>query len=939
MNSALVHFILQCLREAPDLPRRVLYICSGREDRRDGIKAMLGRACVECDCYDKSNAQEGVRTMAESDLLSDELWTRIDNDITNLKYALCIYTPPCSTCSYLRGRGPGPRKVRSKEHPYGLPDLTEAEKLEVKQANYLLTRCFVSARTAVKVGAGIMYEQPEPFREEEVTSFDLPEFEQMKLEVNPDIIDFDQCVHGALTTKPTRVVVKAPQPKLKQLVEEGHWNTTSLRPIQRTPLRGARLMSAKETRDRENREAIGGMRNPHLSVQMCQTDHHARVRVRKTLRDFLREAPEIGRVVLENIVKKTGKPIPQVLIFEARTRLKALWVDIKAPREHDPVGPAKGVDADIMNLFSMAIGDPDSELPTWFYKNVGAPFGAEMPIEDSAGIFPRVDVDHVTEEEIRQRTADASEVDWENYKSAEEAPQIVAELLNKMENEGWAVSFESLQKLKTFLEAVHVPVNKLGLITKVRSDGTLKHRLIWDLLRSGINACLAVGSRIVLPRLEDAVHSLLELLEDDTSEESISMLVFDISDAFHEIPINARERRFQTAQANGKWYVFLVLVFGSKAAPTLWGRMAAWLARSITYITPEHLVRSQIYVDDPLVIIKGSREARWSELCLILLWVSVVGLRIAWAKLSWGRSVDWIGGTISLTRFKGSPCVKITIPEAKITANVTEAREILALSVVPRRRLAAYLGRMGFLAGLIIYLRAFLQPCWAVLTDAPPQSGGKRRKSPLKHLVHVSRFASALRWHIAFLEGQRGALTRHYFPQQLRPTMTIVVDASPWGMGGILYNTEAEPVAFFADTFTATDEEVLSATRGLSDHMTLWEGLTILVAMRTWREEDDHRSLLVYIKSDSLSACRMLLKLAARSPSCNVIAKELALDLSECAHPPILAEHIPGIVNVTADALSRLSAPTPAAFPASLAGLQPTPVAHRSKSWWKSREI
>ena len=65
------------------------------------------------------------------------------------------------------------------------------------------------------------------------------------------------------------------------------------------------------------------------------------------------------------------------------------------------------------------------------------------------------------------------------------------------------------------LEYVHVDsavLTKLALITKVKADGTKKHRLIWDLLRSEVNATVALTERIVLPGIQDAVDDAIDLL-------------------------------------------------------------------------------------------------------------------------------------------------------------------------------------------------------------------------------------------------------------------------------------------------------------------------------------------------------------------------------------------------------------------------------------------
>ena len=62
-----------------------------------------------------------------------------------------------------------------------------------------------------------------------------------------------------------------------------------------------------------------------------------------------------------------------------------------------------------------------------------------------------------------------------------------------------------------FLKTSHWVLNRLGLITTLRGDGTTKHRLVWDLRRSGVDSLVRQGERFVLPRVSDVIEDLAEL--------------------------------------------------------------------------------------------------------------------------------------------------------------------------------------------------------------------------------------------------------------------------------------------------------------------------------------------------------------------------------------------------------------------------------------------
>ena len=78
----------------------------------------------------------------------------------------------------------------------------------------------------------------------------------------------------------------------------------------------------------------------------------------------------------------------------------------------------------------------------------------------------------------------------------------------------------------------------------------------------------------------------------------------------------------------------------------------------------------------------------------------------------------------------------------------------------------------------------------------------------------------------------------------------------------------------------------------------------ILVALRTWREFWATQQVTLTLKSDNISALVMASKL--KITSSRLISCEVALELSEAAFMPRHVIHVPGVMNVWADALSRL---------------------------------
>jgi len=253
----------------------------------------------------------------------------------------------------------------------------------------------------------------------------------------------------------------------------------------------------------------------------------------------------------------------------------------------------------------LASGDPESDLAHWVKH--GTPAGILDPVLAS-GIFPRVepDADIVDPDSLAP-----SLLDWENYASVEDEPDIVWGLLDEHIRLGFVEVFDSIEAAEKALGAPLVP-SRLGMVTKARPDGSLKYRLIWDFRASDHNRAVVVEERVVLPGLEDVIVDVLYLAESLSEGETVRFLVLDIANAFHHLPLRPHERRFHVAIIGGKVVAYRVLVFGSKASPTLWGRAGAWVGRSMAGIRVRKTCRAEIYVDDPLLAVKGT-EAEASE--------------------------------------------------------------------------------------------------------------------------------------------------------------------------------------------------------------------------------------------------------------------------------------------------------------------------------------
>ena len=99
------------------------------------------------------------------------------------------------------------------------------------------------------------------------------------------------------------------------------------------------------------------------------------------------------------------------------------------------------------------------------------------------------------------------------------------------------------------------------------------------------------------------------------------------------------------------------------AGPLVRGR-AALISRSTQALFSDQFYRLQTFVDDPIIVIKGTEEEIQNMINATLASWSVIGLKIAWSKGSVGYSAEWIGANISVNNEDNK--VVVQVPADKI---------------------------------------------------------------------------------------------------------------------------------------------------------------------------------------------------------------------------------------------------------------------------------
>jgi len=313
-------------------------------------------------------------------------------------------------------------------------------------------------------------------------------------------------------------------------------------------------------------------------------------------------------------------------------------------------------------------------------------------------------------------------------------------------------------------------------------------------------------------------------------------------------------------------------------------------------------VRIEVYTDDPCTSVAGTQEQRDRAVAAIVLIWRLLGFPLSWKKASRGCSTSWIGGQFDIDNTDKSITVKIkddVFEDAKDSVD-----KMLASNVVSVKDLRSGIGKLSNISNLLTVWRPFMTPMYGALYHNEPTGAPQ-------NCVWAKQIAVPLRWFRAFFEGSDGLVQRRFdldFFRQGLSDVEIVIDASPWGLAGILL-LDGEPVEYYHNAISAVDVDRFGYVIGSPDGQQVWESLAALIGVKLWQPYWARRATKLRLKGDSMTMLSLVVNLRPSTPQLAIIGQEMALCFAYSAIPPVFAEHIPGVANVMADALSRRHQP------------------------------
>ena len=701
--------------------------------------------------------------------------------------------------------------------------------------------------------------------------------------------------------------------------------STSLRPhvLQEVPVRGHRQLL--RPRDQEDDQCIGGLRYAHQAVKRLPYGDYSGKLLAGALDQYLTSTIGIddsqflfsllgGPKVTHTCANLdfTGECVECKLeVISERARivvLTALCEGQPHPTHHESSDPdvTTHLRHEVFEAWCASSGDPDIYPAKWLIE--GAPAGlARMP--EHANVFAPVEDDVISHENLE--AFNMNEI-THTHNVDEHSEQLMFDEVSMLEQKGFVRGFDDAGEVEEYLGQPFYE-SKLFVLTQIKGDA-IKHSVLLDCKRSNVSTSSAKSERVKLPRAMDTVTDILQLssvgaywtsdteveFEENTSYE-IGFMVLDLSDAFWNVPLHPEERRYFVFKCRSRWYVVLRTAQGSRNAPLTWGRLMAQSARAAQSTAPPERMRIETYVDDPLVVMRGvHNERRTMCLRVILVWLAL-GHRLAWHKGQSGSNISWISVNFSYADHK-----LVTTVRQGLLDDISDLCDILLKdNVIALTKLRTLVGKAVHVGGLLYMWRPFIAMLWAPLLSTDDPDNAPRNCCWCRRL-HIPAM-----WLKAFLNQSQGSVQRTFDTASFLGAgvpIRITVDASPWGIGGTLA-ISGEVIAYFYDAVSDDDVAIHGVSRGDHRSQQCLEALSILVALRLWSAHWINQRIQLHVTGDNLAALTLLLELKSTGKTLGIVARELALDIATSVYSPTLVSHIPGVSNVTSDALSRIPMP------------------------------
>ena len=331
----------------------------------------------------------------------------------------------------------------------------------------------------------------------------------------------------------------------------------------------------------------------------------------------------------------------------------------------------------------------------------GVPVGYDEPLPRTPDVFPRNE---------KVRPLDESEYNNLacNYRSAREMSEELEKKFREEEALGRMIpttlsALQSKHPERTPLVAAMGAIKKPNGDVRPLHDGT-------HFVQLNNNICFQ--DQLQYPGPEDAA-AMIRLVEDD--KESLFAMSADIKAAHRLVKIREEDWPLLGCRAHDDdktIWINTVGTFGVSSASYWWTRLFAGIGRLVAYILGQENWFQLVYVDDLHLTCLGPRKflVLWTALALY----EILGTPFSYAKFSGGLQVCFVGYLLDYR------ACRLGITQRRGAWLVSFIDEMFASKgTIYMRRFNEFLGRLGFVSRVLLWLKPFLAPLysWSAALD------------------------------------------------------------------------------------------------------------------------------------------------------------------------------------------------------------------------------
>ena len=417
---------------------------------------------------------------------------------------------------------------------------------------------------------------------------------------------------------------------------------------------------------------------------------------------------------------------------------------------------------------------------------------------------------------------------------------------------------------KTICSSVHI--SRFGVIPKSHQPN--KWRLIIDLshpqghsVNDNIPKTLCSLSYITV---DDAIERILEL------GPNTLLAKLDIKSAFRLLPVHPADRNLLAMQWGSSIYIDGCLPFGLRSAPKLFNIMAdllSWIAQQKGISQILHYLDDFLLIGPPCSPECQLNLDNFMQICFNL------GIPLASEKLEGpATSLTFLGITLDTAR------MEIRLPPKKLLRIQESLSKWLGKKSATKREILSLVGLLQHATRVVRCGRTFVARMYATAAKV----------KELHYFTRLNKeFRSDIAWWHTFIQCWNGLSMLH---KSKSPSyrFTIHTDASgSWGCG-----------AFMSGQWLQWEWSTEWAPQGIMAK----ELVPIVLSCIAWGSQLTHQSVLIFC--DNLS----LVNAINKGSSKDLIVMQLLRCLwffTAYFDITLMASHIPGACNTTADQLSR----------------------------------